>query len=300
MAKFLDLSVNGIALGSVSSGTNQTQAFLSTPSSNVLQVSGTNTSTLCRLTGVDQPTTDSDATNRLYVQSYVLGQIRGLQMKPSVKLCSTTAVSLSSAVTSYSYAGPYTQAAVLPGNIVTRRMYPTGQGDSVAEASSQLLDPTFFRSTGKLSIAFKWQYSSMTNCNPFGVNLGFSGSSSGIFFMSCPSGANFSFSSPRSPTVSLQFSQSQLPANTDIYIWWCWDYNAQVSKWDIATLQNGVLVPVDPLSGSTSHPQVYSTGYGLSGGLPTGAPSTWSISDLNIQGWGAPETFSDFRIKNKT
>ena len=99
MARFLDLSVNGIALGAVSGGTNQTQALLSTATSNVLQLSGTDTSTLCRITGVDQPTTDSDAANRLYVQSYVQGQIRGLQMKPSVKLCSTDPVDLTSADT---------------------------------------------------------------------------------------------------------------------------------------------------------------------------------------------------------
>ena len=76
MAKFLDLSVNGIALGAVSGGTNQTQALLSTATSNVLQLSGANTSTLCRFTGLDQPANDTDAANRLYVQSYVLGQIR--------------------------------------------------------------------------------------------------------------------------------------------------------------------------------------------------------------------------------
>ena len=97
MAKFLDLSTAGIALGSVVTGANQRQALLSTPGTNVLQVSGTNTDTLCRVTGVDQPTMDSDAANRLYVQSYVQGQIRGLQMKASVKLASTTPIDLTAA-----------------------------------------------------------------------------------------------------------------------------------------------------------------------------------------------------------
>ena len=94
MAKFLDLSVNGIALGAVSGGTNTTQALLSTTGSNVLQLSGANTSTLCRLSGVDQPAADTDAANKLYVQSYVLGQIRGLQLKQSVQLASKTPVAL--------------------------------------------------------------------------------------------------------------------------------------------------------------------------------------------------------------
>ena len=90
MAKFLDLSVNGIALGAVSGGTNTTQALLSTTGSNALQLSGANTSTLCRLSGVDQPAADTDAANKLYVQSYVLGQIRGLQLKQSAQLASKT------------------------------------------------------------------------------------------------------------------------------------------------------------------------------------------------------------------
>ena len=94
MAKFLDLSVNGIALGAVSGGTNTTQALLSSTGSNVLQLSGSNTSTLCRLSGVDQPQSDTDATNRLYLQTYVLGQVHGLQMKPSVKLCSKAPINL--------------------------------------------------------------------------------------------------------------------------------------------------------------------------------------------------------------
>ena len=108
MAKFLDLSTNGIALGSVVTGSNQTQALVSTPASNVLQVSGTSAETLCRVTGVDQPTTDSDAANRLYVQSYVQGQIRGLQMKPAVKLASTVPIDLTTvdAPSMFQWAGP--------------------------------------------------------------------------------------------------------------------------------------------------------------------------------------------------
>ena len=95
MAKFLDLSVNGIALGVVSGGSNQTQAQLTTNTPNVLQLSGSTTSALCRISGVDEPQADTDATNRLYLQTYVLGQVRGLQMKSSVALASTVPVSLS-------------------------------------------------------------------------------------------------------------------------------------------------------------------------------------------------------------
>ena len=296
MAKFLDLSVNGIAL---SSGTNQTQAFLSTPSSNVLQVSGTNTSTLCRLTGVDQPTTDSDATNRLYVQSYVLGQIRGLQMKQSVKLCSTTPVSLTSSTTSYNWAGPYTQPAVLPGNIVTRQFFPAAGG--LAEGAAQTLNPALFQSTGKLSIAFKWRYNTLVASNPFSVNLGFSGSERQLFFMACPNGTNLSFEARRSGGTTAAFNSTLLPPDTDIYFWWCWDIATHTSRWDIALLQGGVLVSVEPSTGAVSHPWVYTTGYGVGPDyLPSGAPSTWTLSSFNTQAWGVPQTFLDLKVQNKT
>ena len=106
MAKFLDLSVNGVALGAVSGGTNATQALLSTTASNVLQLSGANTSTLRRLSGVDQPQSDTNATNRLYLESYVLGQIHGLQMKLSVQLCSTIPARISAANYSWSAVKP--------------------------------------------------------------------------------------------------------------------------------------------------------------------------------------------------
>ena len=54
MAKFLDLSTSGIALGTVVAGSNHTQALLSSPGSSVLQLSGTDSSTLCRVTGAIQ------------------------------------------------------------------------------------------------------------------------------------------------------------------------------------------------------------------------------------------------------
>ena len=115
MAKFLDLAVNGIALGAVSGGTNTTQALLSTGGSNALQLSGANSSTLCRLSGVDQPQSDTDATNRLYLQSYVLGQIHGLKMKLSVQLCSTIPARISAA--NYSWAA--VKPSITPTNLVS-------------------------------------------------------------------------------------------------------------------------------------------------------------------------------------
>ena len=164
MAKFLDLSVNGIALGAVSGGTNQTQALLSTAGSNVLQLSGTNTSTLCRLSGVDQPTTDSDAANRLYVQSYVQGQIRGLQMKPSVQLASKTPVALTNAGPRYSchWPGPYTQTSTtldfwgrVPCHLVSLGNNYLSQG-AMAMSLGFIWTPTATRSGTQSGAKLQW------------------------------------------------------------------------------------------------------------------------------------------------
>ena len=300
MAKFLDLSVNGIALGAVSGGTNTTQALLSTTASNALQLSGANTSTLCRLTGVDQPTNDTDAANRLYVQSYVLGQIRGLQMKQSVKLCSTTPVSLTSSTTTYNWVGPYAQAAVDPGNIVTRQFFPAAGG--LAEATGQTPSPGIWQSTGKLTITFKWRYNTLVGCNPFSVNLGHSGVERQLFFTACPNGTNLSLECRRSGGVTAMFNSTLLPPDTDIYFWWSWDSTIHTSRWDVALLQGGVLVPVEPSTGAVSHSWTYTTGYGIGPDyLPGGGiPTTWTMSSFSAQGWGIPETWSSVRVQNKS
>ena len=296
MAKFLDLSVNGIALGAVSGGTNTTQALLSTTASNVLQLSGTNTSTLCRLSGVDQPQADTDATNRLYLQTYVLGQIHGLQMKPAVKLCSTTAVSLTSNVTTYRYTGPFAQGAEAPSKY--HYIYPQGRPDSWAEDATQVINPTFFQSNGKLSVGFKWQYNSIVSSNPFGLYLGLGGLETHVFFCPNPGGnAIFNIEVERSGDPIAPYS---LPPSTDIYFWWQWDLNAQVSTWDIAMLQGGVLVPVEPTTGAVTHPHTYTTAPGISGALPTGQPSTWAMSSLYMQSWGPPQQWSGLRVENTT
>ena len=177
MAKFLDLSVNGIALGTVVTGTNQTQALLSTPASNVLQVSGTNSSTLCRVTGVDQPTADSDAANRLYVQSYVLGQIRGLQMKQSVQLCSTSNINFSGGAlihdaTQLRWANPPNTTSLL----------------TLADDYGTVMNPNAYLATNPTSqwtAAYVWRYPS-TNSIDGVVNWAWSGvSGSGGTYLSC-------------------------------------------------------------------------------------------------------------------
>ena len=67
---------SGVALGNGGA----TFARVSAPSANVLQLAGT-TGNVCRLTNLADPQGDTDAANRLYVQSYVTSQIHGLQLQ---------------------------------------------------------------------------------------------------------------------------------------------------------------------------------------------------------------------------
>ena len=138
MTKYLTASSTGIALGSASAQ----EAYLTSGGGNVLQHSGASAGTLCRVSGVDQPQADSDVANRQYAQSYVLSQIRGLQLKQGVKLRSTSAVSLASSTTDYEHAGG-TAPAVDPGNIARKDAYPTSGSYALTATSGGAMDPKF-------------------------------------------------------------------------------------------------------------------------------------------------------------
>jgi hypothetical protein len=108
MTQYIDLASNGISLGQSVSGVQNPWAVITTPAANSLKLQGATSSTLCKLSGVDQPAADSDAANRLYVQQYVQSQIRGLQVKASAQLCSKVPISLAGTSSIRRWPGPLT------------------------------------------------------------------------------------------------------------------------------------------------------------------------------------------------
>ena len=94
---YVDLSAAGIALGQAQGSVQTRYSALSTPSAGVLQLAGASSGALCRLTGLADPTSPQDAATLASVDAAVLKATRGLQLKQSAQLCSTTAVSLLSA-----------------------------------------------------------------------------------------------------------------------------------------------------------------------------------------------------------
>jgi len=102
---YIDLSTSGISLGSGASK----YAQLTSVASGAISLSGANVSLPCKLSGIDDPASSRDAVNLQYLQQYVLGQIRGLSIKPSASLCATTPTSLTlAAPTNFvRWAGPY-------------------------------------------------------------------------------------------------------------------------------------------------------------------------------------------------
>ena len=103
---YIDLSTSGITVGAGASR----YAGLTSVSSGAISLSGADVSSACRVTGVEDPASSKDAVNLQYLQQYVLGQIRGLSIKPSASLCSTSAISFtaSSSPMSYYWAGSST------------------------------------------------------------------------------------------------------------------------------------------------------------------------------------------------
>ena len=141
MAKFLDLSVDGIALGSNSSGANQTEALLTTAGSDVLLLAGAVPESLCRVSGVAQPQGDTDAANQLYVKNYTKSYLQGFKLKPSVLYCATESISMDSVATlRWDYGH----------NFLTYR-----------DTSGKLFNPNAY--TNSWSLAYRWDYSNDLN-----------------------------------------------------------------------------------------------------------------------------------------
>ena len=303
MAKFLDLSVNGIALGAVSGGTNQTQALLSTATSNVLQLSGANTSTLCRLTGLDQPTSDTDAANKLYVQSYVLGQIRGLQMKQAVKLCSTVPINFTGG--SLEHTSTILRWASPPdGNLLT-----------VADDNGVTLNTSAYLSTSssKWTVAYKWRYPSTNAVDGVlnfssGLANGQGGDfvsigpnaflrTSGTFYYGTGGQQQIEFNTggwgqfPGNP-ARFWFNQSVFPPNSDIYFLYTFDGATATGTCSVATYSGGVFTLPTPLTNTGGYP-------GTNPGTYTGATFTPGapITALTLSKQGS--TFSNLLIANK-
>ena len=113
MTGYVDVSSDGVILGQ--SATRY--AALSSNVANTITVFGTNASSSCRLTGLSAPTQPADACNLQYLQTYVMGQIKGMSVKEDCLLAATTqtSLSLSSPLTSYRYwNGPF---AIVSGEI---------------------------------------------------------------------------------------------------------------------------------------------------------------------------------------
>ena len=314
MAKFLDLSVNGIALGAVSGGTNTTQALLSTTGSNVLQLSGANTSTLCRLSGVDQPAADTDAANKLYVQSYVLGQIRGLQLKQSVQLASKTPVALvaQGVRASLHWPGPYTNTS---GSLDL-----WGTADNLGRNASAA---STYLSTGNMamSMGFIWSPSVTKGANIGGLGMqwvfngagAYGGGDEGgigmnmgdpnamIFNSFTNTGGALSDYNPPTSYDDLRLAWSSVAPGTQFCFLWTYQRyttgaNAPgVMSVSWGTLANGVVTPLpDYRSGTTSQSkaQVLPSGFG-----PSSNPATnnnWNLKALKLNFGSWPNTSSSF------
>ena len=103
MTGYADLSQAGVALGQ-----NSTKyVTLSSAAASALTLQGATSSDTVRLSGINDPASSMDAVNLQYLQQYVLGQIRGLSIKPSASLCATVPTSLALTSATLAWAGPF-------------------------------------------------------------------------------------------------------------------------------------------------------------------------------------------------
>lgn len=114
MSGYVDVSSDGVILGQ----SVTRYAALSSNVANTITVFGTNASSSCRLTGLSAPTQPADACNLQYLQTYVLGQIKGMSIKDDCLLAATVQTSLTmtgSPLANYRYwNGPF---AIVSGEV---------------------------------------------------------------------------------------------------------------------------------------------------------------------------------------
>ena len=303
MAKFLDLSVNGIALGAVSGGTNQTQALLSSTSSNVLQLSGANTSTLCRITGVDQPTTDSDAANRLYVQSYVQGQIRGLQMKPSVQLASKTPIALTNAGPRYSchWPGPYTQTNSSidlwefpddTGHLVSLNNNYLYTGGAMSMSIGFIWTPTAARSGTQAGVKMQWIFNgagSYGSGDEGGITMNCGDPIALIYNSFTNTGGALGDVNPPTSWDDMRVAWSSVTPGTQFCFLWTYQrYTTGANAPGVMSvtwgaLANGVVTPLpDYRNGVSAQSKAGVLPGGFGNASATGNPTNWNLKAMRL------------------
>ena len=311
MAKFLDLSVNGIALGAVSGGTNQTQAQLTTTTPNVLQLSGSTTSTLCRISGVDQPQADTDAAN--YLQTYVLGQIRGLQMKPSVSLASTVPVSLSASVTtrpSLHWPGPYTATTGvtdlwstnddLGRNASTANNFLSSSGNMTMSCGF-IFTPTVAHTSGLNGPKMFWTFNGSQGYgsgDEGGIGLNCGDPTALIFNSFTATGGNVSANNPPTTYNDMRYAWTTVtPGVQYCFLWTYTRYLTGVNAPGVmsitwGTLANGIVTPVPDYRNGVSFQSkggVLPSGFG--GSAAATPESNWLLQSMRLTygSWSSSE-----------
>lgn len=138
---YIDLSTSGITLGAGASK----YAQLTSVASGTISLSGANVSAACKLTGIDDPAASKDAVNLQYLQQYVLGQIRGLSIKPSASLCATSPISFtaSSSPMTYYWAGSSTNNFAQTSNLLDLLVSPSTNIGTVLPVSTLFANTTW-------------------------------------------------------------------------------------------------------------------------------------------------------------
>jgi hypothetical protein len=258
---FSTLNAAGLLLGA----SGQQRVSLTSSADNVLKVSGTTSSTLAKLRGVDQPADDTDATSRSYVQTYVQQALRGLQTKLAVRLASTVPVNLSggsleqsSQVLRWPSASPGTSLLTTPdsaGRTIQPYLYRASSTSSWTVGCIWTPPANFtydqWHDDMSLSFAFGPNYdnrrSSYTSVGPKSP-----APDTRIYFYNTVTSK---------PTY---YNQSDFPLGQPIYLLTTFDGQTQTATQTIARFINGSFVLPTPLT--NSNPTTRTVAEGLSNG----------------------------------
>lgn len=255
MSGYADLSTTGLALGQVVSGNRVKRTLIEAAGDSLLKISGTSSSTACRLQGLAAPQGDDEATNKAYVQNFVMSQIRGLQLKQSVALCSTSNISI--------IAGAASDA-------LTTLRWPnlsnaTSDLATITASNSKTLNVNAYLRTASSKFAYGMVYNYPADSNQHILVTRVSFISSNL--MGPLSTYGYIRTSGSAPVYlangavqiefdQLKFLQAEFPPGVDIYHLRTYDRATNTSTIAVAKMVNGAFVYPTPLGG-VSNPYSY-------------------------------------------
>jgi hypothetical protein len=295
------INATGVTLGS----SGQQQVKIVSNAANVLQLQGTDSNVLAKVRGLADPSDDTDATSRSYVQTYVSTALRGLQMKMSVRLASLTNVNLSGGGLENSTTVLRWSSAADQANLL-----------SVLDSFGRSIVPSNYPLSGNWTFAYKFNGGNFDGFFSSEIYLRFNENGSRT------AGPNFF---PRSgtpgqgimhPDLSSQIEAcsggwAQLPGNPgrmifpttafqytdDVYFHFTWLASEQKCTMSIAKMVNGSLQLV-PTAGPFLSYRNTNPGYSTyDEGLYIGEVSNL-LYDIHVNR-ASPAVFSDVLLANK-